>query len=371
MVLWQTAHTMRSQLRSLASCAALGASFFAPCLARADEPPDPDPSRASPTEQDKATAADLRARADKAFNDGDFRAALPPNLAAYRLTGDRSTACNAGLLARKLAADSPPDAHGEHYELAAELLERCTAELPTSTEEQRKRAAPYFRALELTRLELGAVRVIVTDPGAEVRIGGRVLGHGPIDVTAYVREGMHEVAATRGTATERRQVQVQKRGAYTVMIESSPVAEPAPQGPTPAPPPLVPRRAEPLPMPPSRPDSLVIAGSVTSSGAAVGAAVLFGVSGVRQAEADEARREAEGMTGMGCFQSYRAPAQCRAYRQETGIAQSLMSAGFVSLGGAVLTGAATLVYALTNPKRDPKATTTVAPRGLGMVVQWR
>jgi hypothetical protein len=51
-------------------------------------------------------------------------------------------------------------------------------------------------------------------------------------------------------------------------------------------------------------------------------------------------------------------------------AQSLMSAGFVSLGGAVLTGVATLVYALTNPKRDPKAS-TVAPKGLGMVVQWR
>jgi hypothetical protein len=361
---------MRSQLRSLASFAALGASLFAPCLAKADEPPQPDRGRASPTAQDKATAADLRARADKAFNDGDFRAALAHNLAAYRLLGDRATACNAGLLARKTAADSPPDAQGEDFELAAELLERCTAELPADTDEQRKSAAPYFRALELARVELGAVRVIVTDPGAEVSIGGRLLGHGPIDITAYVRDGLHEVTATRGTKIERRRVQVQKRGAYTVRIEGSPVAEPEPQEPALAPPPpLVPRRLELPPAPPSRPDSLVIAGSVTSGGAAVGAAVLFGVSGVRQAEADEARRDAGSMTGMECFHSYRAPASCRTYRQETLIAQSLMSVGFVSLGGAVLTGAATLVYTLVNPKRDPKAT-AVAPRGLGMVVKW-
>ena len=362
---------MRSRLRSLAACAALGASFCAPRLARADDPPDPDASRVSPTAQDKATVADLRARADKAFNDGDFRAALAHNLAAYRLLGDRATACNAGLLARKVAADSPPDAQGEDYELAAELLERCTAESPTNTDEQRKSAAPYFRALELARIELGAVRVVATSPSTEVRMGGRVLGHGPIDVTVYVREGLHEVTATRGTRTERRQVHVQKRGAYTVRMAGPPIDEPEdrPQERAPAPPPLAPRKVEPPPAP-TPPNSLVILGGVTSGGAAVAAAVLFGVSGVRQAEADEARQEAGGTTGMECFQSYRAPGACRTYRQETRIAQSLMSAGFVSLGGAVLTGASTLVYALMDPKRDPKAT-TVAPRGLGMVVKWR
>lgn len=100
------------------------------------------------------------------------------------------------------------------------------------------------------------------------------------------------------------------------------------------------------------------------------AAILLGVASVRQAEANEARWSAGGMTRMECSQSYWAPAPCLTYQQETGNAQSLMSAGWVSLGGAVLTGAATLVYVLTNPKRDPKAT-TVAPRGLGMVIQWR
>lgn len=363
---------MRSQLRFLATCAALGASLLDPRLARADDPVRPALSHVDATAQDKATAADLRARADKAFTDGDFRAALAHNLAAYRLVGDRATACNAGLLARQVAADSPPDAQGEHYELAAELLERCAAELPASTDEQRKSAAPYFRALELARLELGSVRVIASDPGAEVRIGGRVLGQGPIDVTAYVREGMHEVTtARRGTRIERRQVQVQKRGAYTVRIEGAPEAEAErPETPAPPPPPLAPLRAKPQPLPLSGPDSLVIVGGVTSGGAAVGAAVLFGISSARQADADEARRDAAGRTGMDCFQSYRASAPCRSYRQESLIAQSLMSAGFVSLGGAVLTGAATLVYAFMNPKRDPKATTTVTPRGLGMVVQW-
>jgi hypothetical protein len=366
---------MRSQLRSIASCAALGASFFAPCLGRADDPPATEPSRTSPTAQDKATAADLRARADRAFNDGDFATALTHNLAAYRLLGDRSTACNAGLLARKIATDSPPDAQGEHYELAVELLERCTAELPATTDEQRKSAAPFFRTLELSRLELGSVRVIVTDPGAEVTIGGRVLGHGPIDVTAYVREGMHEVAATRGNKTERRGVQVQKRGAYTVRIKGAPGAETETEAerrePAPAPPPpLLPLRAKPQPLPLSGPDSLVLAGSAVSGGAAVGAAVLFGVSSARQAVADEAHRDAASKTGMGCFQSYLASAPCHTYRQETLIAQSLMSAGFVSLGGAALTGAATLVYSLMNPKREPRATATVTPRGLGMVVQW-
>lgn len=362
---------MRAQLRSLASCAALGAWLFAPNLARADEPPGRGPARASPTAQERTTAAELRARADKAFNDGDFGAALAHNLAAYRLTEDRATACNAGLLARKIATDSPPDVQGEHFELAAELLERCTSELPANTDEQRKSAAPYLRVLELARVELGAVRVVVTEPGAEVRIGGRVLGQGPIDVTAYVREGMHEIAVTRGTKTERRHVQVQKRGAYTVRIEGSPVAEP--EEPAPPPPsPLVPLRAKPQPLPLSGPDPLVIVGSVTSGGAAVGAAVLFGVSSVRQSDADEARQDAANKTGMDCFQSYRASTPCRMYRQETLLAQSLMSAGFVSLGGAVLTGTATLVYALMNPKRGPKktTTTTVTPRGLGMVVQW-
>ena len=213
------------------------------------------------------------------------------------------------------------------------------------------------------------MRVVVTDPGAEVRIAGRMLGHSPIDVTAYVRDGLHEVTVTRGTKTEMRHVQVQKRGAYTIRSEGPPVAEPEAPEPAP-PPPLVPRRAMPQPLPMSGPDSLVIVGSVTSGGAAVGAAVLFGVSSARQADADEARRGAASKTGTDCFQSYRASAPCRTYRQETLLAQSLMSAGFVSLGGAVLTGAATLVYAVINPKRDPKSTTTFAPRGLGMVVQW-
>jgi hypothetical protein len=364
---------MRSQLRSLATCAALGASALHACLARADDRPDRDPSRPGSAAQDKVTAADLRARADKAFNEGDFRAALAHNLAAYRLTGDGATACNAGLLARKIAADGPPDAHNErdeHLELAAELLERCAAQLPADTADQRKSAAPYFRALELTRVELGAVRVIATDPSAEVSIGGRSLGHGPIDVTAYLREGQHEVMATRGARTERRRVQVQKRGAYTVRLEALPLVEPKGKAQEhAAPPPLAPRRVAPLPAPPPPPNSLVILGSVTSGGAAVAAGVLFGVSGVRQAEADEARQSAEDKTGMECFQSYRAPSPCRAYRQEAGAAQSLMTAGFVSLGGAVLTGAATLVYGLAT-KRDPKAT-AIAPRGLGMVVQWR
>lgn len=365
----QTPLTMRSQLRSLATCAALGASSFHACLARADDRPLRVPSRPGSAAQDKATAADLRARADKAFNEGDVRAALAHNLAAYRLTSDGATACNAGLLARTIAADGAPDAQGEHFELAAELLERCTAQLPINTDEQRKSAAPYFRALALTRVELGAVRVIATDPDTEVSIGGRTLGHGPIDVTTYLREGLHEVTATRGTQTERRRVQVQRRGAYTVKLEGSPPVEPTSEAQEPAaPPPLVPRRVPPPPAPPPL-NSLAILGSVTSGGAAVAAGVLFGVSGMRRVEADEARQSAEGKTGMECFQSYRAPSPCRAYRQEAGAAQSLMSAGFVSLGGAVLTGAATLVYGLAT-KRDPNAT-AIAPRGLGMVIQWR
>lgn len=367
---------MRSQLRTLAAFTALGAACL-PRGALADNPPVPDPSHVSPMEQDKATAADLRARADKAFNDGDFRAALAHNLAAYRLLRDRATACNAGLLARKVATDSPLDAQGEYYELAAELLERCTAYYrlePASTDQERKNAARYLQALEMARGELGAVRVIAPDAGADVRIGGRVLGQGPLDATAYVRDGFHEVTAIRGTKTERRAVQVEKRGAYSVRIEVPPedVAdqEDKPRNNSTAPPPLIPRRVNAPQAPPLMRDSLVIVGAATSGGAIVAAAVLFGIAGVRQAEADAARLDAQASTGMECFNSFRAPEPCRTYRQESGNAQNLVVGGFVTLGAGLLSGGATLAYVLTNSKRERKPV-TIEPRGLGMVVKWR
>jgi hypothetical protein len=363
---------MRPRLRTLAVCAALGAAGAARVARADDDPPASEPSKVSPAEQDKVTAADLRVRADKAFNEGDFRAALAHNLAAYRLLRDRATACNAGLLARKMAADSTPDAQGEYHELAAELLERCTAQyklVPASTDEELKNAARYFRALELSRGELGAVRVIAPDPGVEVRIAGRMLGHGPLDVTAYVRDGLHEVTATRGNKTERSLVQVQKRGAYSVRIEI-PVATAQEDKEEPAPPPLIPRRVAAPPAPLLR-DPLFIVGTATSGGAAVAAAVLFGLSGVRNAEADEARQEAQASTGTECFRSFQAPEACRTYRQESGNAQNLAVAGFVSLGGGVLSGAATLVYVLTNSKKGEQKPITIKPKGVGMVVQWR
>lgn len=365
---------MRSILRALAVCAAIGASC-APRFAQADNPPVPDPWQTSgPTDHDKATAADLRARADKAFNAGDLHAALAHNLAAYRLLGDRATACNTGLLARKIAASSPPEKQAEHYELAADLLEQCTSKYrlaPASGEEERRRVIGYHRELELARAELGAVRVLAPAQGAEVRIGGRVLGHGPLDVTAYVGEGLHEVSATRGTETTRRVVQVQKRGAYNVRLELAPPSEREAKPETaPAPsPPLLPRRFEAPPPPPSPRDPVVIAGTAASGGAAVAAAVLFGLSSVSYADARRARKEADALTGLDCFQSYRAPLACRAYRQETGNAHTFATAGYASLGGAALSGAATLVYVLARP-RSPKST-LIAPKNIGMVLQWR
>jgi hypothetical protein len=89
---------------------------------------------------------------------------------------------------------------------------------------------------ELERL-IGAARIGVTEPGAELYVDGKLVGRTPVRETLYLEVGKHTVEARLGTRIASRVIDVVAGSKHEFVLELRGTPEPAPPAPATSPPP--------------------------------------------------------------------------------------------------------------------------------------
>jgi hypothetical protein len=107
--------------------------------------------------------------------------------AAWRLAPASATACNLGRV----------ELERSRFTDAAEFLSRCTEAPPKGgTEDEKARYRRHLDALAQARKKVVAVRVHVSEPGADVLLDDKPIGASPLPRVVFVDPGPHELTAS-------------------------------------------------------------------------------------------------------------------------------------------------------------------------------
>jgi hypothetical protein len=216
---------------------------------------------------------------------------------------------------------------------------------PTGKSDKREFAV---ERLQLARKEVGALRVAVDVPRAEVLVDGVVVGEAPLEGEVFVEAGSHVVEARlAGYETATQRVEAAKGSAQEVALamvavkaEPPPVVVVAPTGPN---------------------RGVLIAGGVIGGVALVTGAIFAGLSNSKAKDADD-EHTALAMTGpTPCAGASGASTACTDIVAAANAKRTFANASFWSFVGAGMVGTGTLIYALAIPKSATPAALRVLP----------
>lgn len=143
-------------------------------------------------------------------------------LAAWRLKHTHDIAGN--LAQVELALGKKRD--------AAEHIAFALRHFPPSVTAQQDRREKMKQVLDSVRREIGAVRVSVNVPGAEVFVDGALAGRSPLEDDVFVDPGVHTIEARlAGYVTASRRVEAAKGSAIEVELALREAAPPPPPPP--------------------------------------------------------------------------------------------------------------------------------------------
>lgn len=165
---------------------------------------------AAPPSDDDGTSQQIAAlykRANALYIQKSYAEAEALYLEAWRLKKTYDVACNLGAVEIDL---------GKPRE-AAEYLAFALRDFPAG---EKAAAREQIKArMTLVRAEVGALHVRVNVAGAEVSVGGRVVGYAPVDDEVFVSQGTVTVSASApGYEQALKSVQVAKGGAADVVL---------------------------------------------------------------------------------------------------------------------------------------------------------
>lgn len=269
-------------------------SAGAPALA--DEPPAEAAPSTSPRAAEKERARDLVMKAADAMMAGRFGEAEALFAAAWELDKTYDIAGNLGHV--ELSNGKPRE--------AAEHLRFCLSSLPPS--EPLARQERVKARFDEARKQVAALRIRVSEPGAEVRVDGRLAGVAPLDLEVFADPGERVVSAKlAGFEAAQVTVNASKGGSHAIALEMKRVEVAPPLVASQAPPMssgraeggrVGPTRDQPGPSIPALPPvasgpnrGLLVGGSALVLGA-VGAGIGFTIASNRAADEVSSTRQA-------------------------------------------------------------------------------
>jgi hypothetical protein len=285
--------------------------------------------RAEPLAPDKGHAQMLRDRARLAIETDELPEAHAALLALQALDPSIDTACNLGLVARRL----------QRWVEAAENLNRCVRAYTAVPVEPVERARYDELVGELLMARAAVTSVVLTAPrGAPVTVDERPIGAASSHREYFVEPGWHVF----GVGDERQRIHF-KAGARLALKFG--VSAKSPSG--------------------AR-DPVLVGGIVGTIAAAVTGGALITASHVKRGDAEGARGEALD-TSRSCALAHRDQAQCDGIKGAKDMAGDLQTAAIVSFIGAGALGAATTFYWSVKPS-SPRV--VVGASSIQVVVQW-
>jgi hypothetical protein len=214
--------------------------------ARAEPSRSATPPPPSPKDQQRALAAELRARGNAEANAGRLDEARKLWLDAWNAyPGQRSVACNIGKAWLQ---------KGQYID-AATWLTRCV-KLPAGadTPEMLRRRRTEVVDLELARAHVVTLQ-IETEPGAALSVDGEEVGTSPAEQPIYVNRGHHRIEARKGQRSAVAAVDAKEGETHRMLLPLKPAEPPLFEEPqaspsAPPPPPLASTPAPPSKQPP-------------------------------------------------------------------------------------------------------------------------
>jgi len=255
----------------------------------------------------------------------------------------------------------------QHYAAAARYMTFANANVPPS--EKTEFIKKLEKGLQEVRVRVGAIRVTVGEPGAELRAGDQLIGQSPLTEEVFLDPGSCVVTATKDGRVARQQIVAHGGESFTVTL-NLPAAEqpPSPPGATTPPPPAT----EPAPLttthppPPasSSPDLLPVAigGGVALVALATG--IGFRLSANSSYDDADALRNKNG--AQGCADGTAPASDCTAQTDanKSGDRKTNVSTVAFGVAGAAVVG--TAVYWFW-PRSS--ATEKASPRVQGSIGQ--
>jgi PEGA domain len=283
---------------------------------------------------DAAKLAQSRAyfdQANKLFDAGQYPQAEQAYLAAFNLKKSYDVAGNLGMIEADL----------NHLRSAAEHLAYAIQEFPAGGRPGLREA--LLKRLTEVRRSIGAFRIQVNKPGAEVLVDGKSIGLTPIQGEIFVEPGPHAIEVRLdGFTPVPVSLTAVKGQTNDVPVTLEPVVVVVPVA--------------------GANKKVLIAGGVVGGAAIIAGAALMGLSA------------SKGSSATSLFNTFHMPTGCPPPSSATGNCATLASdlnakatfgnagLGLLVAGGVV--GVATLIYGVASPR----ATTAPAPATTGLRV---
>jgi hypothetical protein len=286
-------------------------------------------ARADPLTRDATSAQILRDRARLAMETDELPEARAALLALQALDPSVDTACNLGLVARRLKV----------WVEAAENLHRCVRAYAAVPAAPAERARYDELAGELLMARTAVTSVVLKGPsGAPVTVDGRSLGVASSDREYFIEPGWHVF----GVGGERQRIHF-KAGTKLLLEFGDPSTKPS-----------------------TKVDPVLVVGLTVTGAAAVTSGALFAASAVKRGDAQIERDEVR-KTSISCAQQHSDQARCDGIKKAEDLAGDLQTAAIVSLLGAGAAGAATVIY-WSQPRSSARV--VVGASSVQVVVQW-
>lgn len=295
---------------------------------------------------------ELLAQADEAVHERHPLEAIAAWRAAYEIQPEHWIACNIGKAELE---------HGSARE-AAQYLEICLRLAPSSLPpEDKRKLEQYGDDLKAVRKQIGSVRIIINEAGADIAIDGKSAGKSPAP-ELFVDPGSHRVSIDlAGYKPEEIPVVVGK-GESRIVAVTLRKETAAPHRPLPAPLPIAGPPAD-----TSERSMVVLFGGVSA------AVIAFGFGAAFTGAADRAGNQAEGhrhavreRLAIDCTPTTTEP-DCQEFQSADQDRQRLSNIATASFIGAGVAAAATIAYVIfpSSPVRP-----TVGKGASVVIAEW-
>jgi hypothetical protein len=241
------------------------------------------------------------------------------------------------------------------YRNAAEYLAFATANMPAS--EKADLVQRTMKALERAKQEVGALTLIIDQPGASVQLDGKPLGTTPLPSVIFVDPGHHSIEATLSQfRPAKSDIEINRGDARTVVLKLEPIADatassPAPAGasvpPISAPPPAAQGGGN------GKTIALITGGAITAI--ALTTSVVFAVKR-SSAEKDAKAIAASIPGGVSACNGVEAPAACGELKQRYDDRNSDSRALNIAIPVAIVAGVGTAIIYFAWPQKKMSAT---------------
>ena len=215
------------------------------------------------------------------------------------------------------------------------------------------------RALDELEAQVGSITIVVSPPGAEIKVDAEVVGTSPLAGDVYVNGGTHYIEARlRSGIPASTRVEALAGQTYRVALAVQPEQVPAVESSSRA---GVTGRATDAPLEPGESRNYTPAALAASIGALglAGGVVSFVVSANKHASAEERLGKLEGANPCGPGGDPTRSTECAEIRALADGADTFRALGFVGLGTALAGGA--LTYALWPRASAADVTGSVSP----------